>query len=469
MSDRRFLSLLDKLELESMVQHSSHKGDYAVAGPYREQARHKARTLETPQEKSSRQKFYKVHRMIDCGEFVPMNPDEVFRMHQEYFLTSKQEHRRSWELLELGRTVLTPQQEEDQELKARRDYEAEGSDTGSSTHGSDLSSIFSSSKNSAASPMEEAPASGGLKRMVRKGALTGALSMFIDGRHSASDEVQSTHTRSTEGSMTMDSHLLQQRGFILEGSSEENSTVPIPMDGAEVDMAEEDVGDKDELKPLFAEKQAALYNVPLVQRSTLPPPYNSADYRHAWYKICEMQVLLLRHYLTCAQVAVLARHFPKVDYLRVIAIQSLWGRIADLENFHLIMDELSEAEEFELLWRLGPLNCYNPKHPNRYFDLDLCSREDREVAKMLVQLAVEEPGENWVGEEYRWSHMQRPVVGWELPLSWTTPDDKKNGGPRRFGRLTLRYSSDPRKGCQAKKSLREKLTKSVLVGTELLE
>ena len=32
-------------------------------------------------------------------------------------------------------------------------------------------------------------------------------------------------------------------------------------------------------------------------------------------------------------------------------------------------------------------------------ELDLRSHEQREICKMLCTLAVEEPGENWVGEE----------------------------------------------------------------------
>lgn len=58
----------------------------------------------------------------------------------------------------------------------------------------------------------------------------------------------------------------------------------------------------------------------------------------------------------------------------------------------------------------------------------------------------------------------RPVPGWELPLSWTTPDTDHNGGPRRCGRLTLRYSSDPAKGCAPIWKLRETLISRVLVG-----
>ncbi|CAN0531115.1 unnamed protein product, partial [Laminaria digitata] len=58
----------------------------------------------------------------------------------------------------------------------------------------------------------------------------------------------------------------------------------------------------------------------------------------------------------------------------------------------------------------------------------------------------------------------RPVPGWELPISWTTPDSDHNGGPRHFGRLTLTYSSDPTKGCAPIWDLRETLAARFLTG-----
>ena len=40
-----------------------------------------------------------------------------------------------------------------------------------------------------------------------------------------------------------------------------------------------------------------------------------------------------------------------------------------------------KAEEEEFLWRIGPLNCYNPMKPDRDYDLDLTHRDEREVCK----------------------------------------------------------------------------------------
>ena len=47
--------------------------------------------------------------------------------------------------------------------------------------------------------------------------------------------------------------------------------------------------------------------------------------------------------------------------------------------------------------------------------LDLRQYEDREMCKVLVKLAVSEPGANWNDEGYRWSIKDAYVPGWELP------------------------------------------------------
>ena len=47
-------------------------------------------------------------------------------------------------------------------------------------------------------------------------------------------------------------------------------------------------------------------------------------------------------------------------------------------------------------------------------------REQREWCKIIIRLAVEEPGENWLDESYRWSGWDDPVPGWQLPAQWAT-------------------------------------------------
>ena len=83
--------------------------------------------------------------------------------------------------------------------------------------------------------------------------------------------------------------------------------------------------------------------------------------------------------------------------------------------------------------------------------LDLRQYEDREMCKVLVKLAVSEPGANWNDEGYRWSIKDPYVPGGGAPRGLVA--DKDDGGPRRFGRLRLRYTSDkakvrPEVGCE---------------------
>mmetsp|Transcript_20482 Transcript_20482/g.24766 ORF Transcript_20482/g.24766 Transcript_20482/m.24766 type:complete len:125 (+) Transcript_20482:16-390(+) len=116
--------------------------------------------------------------------------------------------------------------------------------------------------------------------------------------------------------------------------------------------------------------------------------------------------------------------------------------------------------------RLGWLNVINPLHPNHAYILDLRWWDHRELCKVLVRLAVEEPGTNWINEAYRWSIKDKPVPGWALPSTWCTKDHEANGegGPRRFGRLRLRYTSDPQAGCEPNWKVRKEVKLHFLCG-----
>jgi len=93
------------------------------------------------------------------------------------------------------------------------------------------------------------------------------------------------------------------------------------------------------------------------------------------------------------------------------------------------------------------------------------------MTEMLAILALEEPGENWLDPEYRWSSFDDPVPGWTLPTAWTgrveDTDNAGNCGPRDFGRLFLEYTSDPIYDCAPVWVVREDLKSRVLSGTKL--
>ncbi|CAM9445420.1 unnamed protein product, partial [Phaeothamnion confervicola] len=227
--------------------------------------------------------------------------------------------------------------------------------------------------------------------------------------------------------------------------------------------ANEGLGDT-ELRAGLGERQRPAWGTPLLWREHSIRPYQMDDYIAALARIVDLQVQGLQQWFSIEQAKALVACFPRADFLRVAAAMAIFDRIRDLPSRDMLLDILTPLEEAELLWRLGPLNIYNPRRPDRTYDLDLCSREDREMCKVLVALAVSEPGENWKGEMFRWSHTQRPIPGWELPMSWTSPDDGRNGGPRRFGRLTLTYCSDPAEGCAPIWSMRRELKRHVLAG-----
>ena len=96
--------------------------------------------------------------------------------------------------------------------------------------------------------------------------------------------------------------------------------------------------------------------------------------------------------------------------------------------------------------------------------LDLRQREDRVVAKLLVHLSVDEPGENWVDHRHRHTEGKEGskiggwIPGWEVPKSWCTQVPDK-------GQLELTYTSAAAAGCKPNWKLRRDLIMHSLLGT----
>ncbi len=189
-------------------------------------------------------------------------------------------------------------------------------------------------------------------------------------------------------------------------------------------------------------------------------------YGIVYHRLALLRVSTTSLWLSTEQIEFIIRRFPSHDFCRVYACVILHARCLDLENFYTICKCLEPREQHELVHRLGWLNVMNPLHPERIYVLDLRRYEDREMCKVLVKLAVSEPGANWNDEGYRWSIKDPYVPGWELPADWASPD-KDDGGPRRFGRLRLRYTSDKAKGCDPKWDVRRALMKRFLCGEAL--
>ena len=153
-------------------------------------------------------------------------------------------------------------------------------------------------------------------------------------------------------------------------------------------------------------------------------------------------------YITCNELIMITKLFPsKYPELRVQVIQKLFGRVVDIERFHVVLSAFDKVTE-DLMWkRLGWLNIFNPSFPDREYYLLLSEYDQREIAKMLVYLAIAEPGENWQDELYWRSRFageieSDPIPGWELPTSWI--DD---GGIPKDGIISLAYYSGSDRGC----------------------
>mmetsp|Transcript_5234 Transcript_5234/g.11448 ORF Transcript_5234/g.11448 Transcript_5234/m.11448 type:complete len:1188 (+) Transcript_5234:1048-4611(+) len=197
-----------------------------------------------------------------------------------------------------------------------------------------------------------------------------------------------------------------------------------------------------------------------------PKTYFSPIYPLAYRRVVELQLMMPSLYITVEQLSRLLEFFPPDEgLLRVQVVTSVFSHIVDLENLCAIFDNvLTKGEQDELLHRVGIMNVFDPMRPDRLYRLDLRRYDHREWVKILVCLAVAEPGDNWEQTEYRWGRYDDPVPGWSLPVTWTYRDDGgRTGGPRDYGWLRLLYRSHGN-GCFPILSLRKYLRKRTLGG-----
>ncbi|EQC36905.1 hypothetical protein SDRG_05733 [Saprolegnia diclina VS20] len=184
-------------------------------------------------------------------------------------------------------------------------------------------------------------------------------------------------------------------------------------------------------------------------------------------KLFQIETAIGDRWLSVNQAHEIIDCMPTLHHGKAEAVRVLFARIIDLENFATILDALSLPEQKEVARSLGWLNILNPKVPDRYYELDLAVRDERELAKIYVALAVTEPGENWINETFAWQRSEPPIPGWQLPISWTKEDGGPEDGPRRAGWLTLEYTSAPENGCNPVWAIRQELQTRVLCGTRL--
>lgn len=184
-----------------------------------------------------------------------------------------------------------------------------------------------------------------------------------------------------------------------------------------------------------------------------------------------------RTYIFARHLALAVRLFFKMGHrkatewfgsYRVDLIVAVFARVVDIQNFELVMKELSPFEAACVYCRIGILSLYNPCKPEGGYELDLSRREERIVAKSLCLLATNEPGDNWLTQIFRWQRDMDPMPGWELTQPWLTD----TGMPMR-GLLCIDYYSGDCKnlrGCRPNVSYRKHLLHLVLIDEwELVE
>ena len=122
-----------------------------------------------------------------------------------------------------------------------------------------------------------------------------------------------------------------------------------------------------------------------------------------------------KFYVTCRQLErVLHAFLMAGPAIMTDVVVRLFSRVLDLGKLRAVLLKYFSRENYvQVMRRLGWLNASNPFEVDGHYCLDLAVPEERELAIFMVDLAVQEPGENWQDEEY-------DAKPFELPKSWIT-------------------------------------------------
>jgi Ca2+-binding EF-hand superfamily protein/Ran GTPase-activating protein (RanGAP) involved in mRNA processing and transport len=184
-------------------------------------------------------------------------------------------------------------------------------------------------------------------------------------------------------------------------------------------------------------------------------------------KLVQIESTVCDRWLSCAQAAQIIACMPPQFLARPETARILFSRLIDIDNFHEILDALDVDDQCVCVHSLGWLNVINPMVPERKYVFDLSIHDEREMTKLLVQLAIAEPGENWVNQSFSLVRGEPGLPGWKLPVRWEKEDPKDGGGVNHSGFLQLEYYSREDRGCAPLPAFRKALMSSVLAGTKL--
>ncbi|ETK90001.1 hypothetical protein F441_06252 [Phytophthora nicotianae CJ01A1] len=183
-------------------------------------------------------------------------------------------------------------------------------------------------------------------------------------------------------------------------------------------------------------------------------------------KLVQIESAICDRWISCEQASKIIACMPASFHARPETARILFSRLIDIHNFFRIYDAMSRAEQQVCSHILGWLNIMNPMSPERFYALNLSIYDEREMTKVLVDLAIGEPGENWLNQSFSLVQGEPGIPGWKLPTRWEK-EDNKEGGVNRAGFLELEYYSGQDRGCAPVLSLRKTLMKRVLCGTRL--
>lgn len=149
---------------------------------------------------------------------------------------------------------------------------------------------------------------------------------------------------------------------------------------------------------------------------------------------------------------------------RVDLIVLLFNCVIDLHNIEIVMRQLSAYEAACVYCRIGILNLFNPMKPEGSIELDLSHRDERVVAKMLCQLSVVEPGDNFPFQQFRWERNMDPTPAFVVTEPWMTEDGIPNHGL--FASTYYAGEGKGKNGCKPATKFRRALLNLVLIEEE---
>eukprot|EP00753_Platysulcus_tardus_P011172 PLAT3273.4.p1 GENE.PLAT3273.4~~PLAT3273.4.p1 ORF type:complete len:991 (+),score=433.08 PLAT3273.4:1-2973(+) len=147
------------------------------------------------------------------------------------------------------------------------------------------------------------------------------------------------------------------------------------------------LGDEDKLAALLKEVQAVTEEDLVIAGVESEEDARLARLRRLSFPI----------YLSAEEAVTVLQAFP-AGRKREEAFVILFTRVVDEENMDALLKCCGDGSRQALRRRIGYLHLFNPMLPERSYKLDLSLYEEREVARVLVELACAEPGQNWRNE-----------------------------------------------------------------------